>query len=172
MKENFIPKELVAHFSASSARGQIINVFASLETHLDIFLGQHFCTHEDKKDQMLNLVLSRITFDNKRAIFKFLIDNYYTKWLAKYPDFNAAIKDISDERNIFAHYTMDTTLEGIDYMVNSRNVVFIKFKNQRERIEYSEQRINELIGKISKWAEAIAELIKFDDNSNAVTSTQ
>jgi len=157
-----ITPEIEAHFSASSARGQILNVIATLETNLDIFLSQHFCGKGNKQEQMLELVSPRMTFDNKRQILKFLIDNYYTNWGKKYQNFNVDLKEIYDERNVFAHYTMDITKDGIEYATKNNLVCLIKFKNTRTRVEYNEAKINNIMNKIIKYSDAIAELINLN----------
>ena len=156
---NEITPEVAAHFSASSARGQVINVIASLETHMDIFLSQHFCSTTEKQDEMLELIFCRMGFRDKLQVFKFIIDNFQKDWGKKYSNFNADLGKLYDERNILAHYPLDTSPEGIDYIHKSGKVLLIKFKNKTNREEFDEVRINKNLKQALNYSTAIGELI-------------
>ena len=152
-KENF-------NKDACTARGHILESCIKLELLIDFYIAKHFSDDKIKNGELLNLILSagRITFENKRLVFKFLIEKYNPAFVKSYPQFHTDLGKIIEHRNLFAHYSMDITSVGMKNYEKGY-LGFLKFRNQAKSIRYSKAEINKIIHLVSEYTQAVAKLI-------------
>jgi hypothetical protein len=117
-------------------RGQIINDTIYLERRIDEALTRHFCVDEEKKKELFELIIAseRMTFSNKIQVFEYLFRKHHKAFVEKYPLIFADLKNINEERNIVAHYLLDTSKEGKEAFINNNKFGFVKFRNSTETI--------------------------------------
>lgn len=141
-------------------RGKIISDTIHLERKMDDYVASYFCSDQEKKKDLMQSLLStkRIVFENKRLIFDFIVKKINPGWIKKYPKFRNDLIHIIEQRNIMAHYLLNTGTDAIDKMENKMD--FINFRDNIEIEEFTKERQAILIKKIEDCANAVAELIK------------
>ena len=133
-------------------RGVIINQTIMLERIIDDIIANYFCGQTKKKMELLELIIStnRMIFENKMQILKFILKNNNPTFLKEN---EKAVSDILNiiipERNIFAHYWLETSKKLTDYLKDQKTV-FIKFKDTTDYIEYDEAKFINIVKTISK----------------------
>lgn len=153
-------KNLVAMMQKSFAvRGKLISDIIYLERSIDEYLARYFCDDADKRTDLMKTILCtrKITLDNKKEVFLFLLKKVNPDWLLKYPTVNADLNDLIEERNRFAHYILNSNETNVDNYTGDFEL--INFKNNIEIKPYNDIRISELEIKIEKYIKAINELL-------------
>lgn len=146
---------------ATTTRGMIINQTIMLERAIDEYLCLHFCKTQEQRTELMDLVFGteRMTFDLKKQIFKIISSRYHPNFSKENPIIHSDIKIIVETRNIFAHYLLDTTENGIkEFDQQDKIIGFIKFKNERVLIKYNIHGIVKHLDTIDKSIEKIMAL--------------
>ena len=140
-------------------RGSILNEVALLEVMIDIFIATHFCANHRERKDFLTMVLPSnvVIFENKRAIFKKLIEKYYPSFKAKMPNYHAFLETVRDYRNKFAHYTLNITPKAIEVMVKTNRIVLLD--NTKKSITFTFSEISDLIEAIKKMSGEVAKAV-------------
>jgi len=128
---------------AEITRGRIINKVTTLEFLVDLYLAKYFSNEEIKRSELVYLVFSagRVTFENKRLIFKYLAEKYNPGFIQNNPSFHKDLGTIIEHRNIFAHYPFtEGDTEGM-----------LKLRNNFEIIEYSKEKLEEIQELMDKY---------------------
>jgi hypothetical protein len=86
------------------------------------------------------------------------LKNYNPDFIKNYPQFHSHLGTIVEQRNIFAHYPINTTSEAIEKFKTHKWVHFMKFKNTLQTLAYSEESVKKLINLIYDYTEAIQKL--------------
>lgn len=123
--------------ASSSIRGIFINHVAILESTIDIFLATHFCLSDQTIEDFLKWIMPSnvITLENKRILFKKVVEKYYPTLKEKKPNFHAFLKKIIDCRNMLAHHQLDVTDEGLNkYEVGKKFFLLNSTKESEEVI--------------------------------------
>ncbi len=112
---------------------------------IDFRIAFYFSDNEAKAYELMDVVIAtnRITFENKVQIFKIIIERHKPEFIQSNPKIFNLIFDLIKERNVFAHYNMfsgDSALEKYQQGV----FCFVKFKNDREIIEYTREKIENI----------------------------
>jgi hypothetical protein len=144
---------------AAYLRGSFINDTILLERVIDEFICRHFCSEENKKVELLESLMStkRITFDSKLAVAKFIIDNHYPEFDEKYPNYKKDITDIITHRNVFAHFLLDTSDDGVEKM-KLGGIQFLKFEKKTIPVLYDDLQIKEIDKKIRMYVNAFGDM--------------
>jgi hypothetical protein len=132
-QENIINKlQEVGYFY----RGQLINDLIYLERLIDEAVSRHFCTDLERKKELMELMLSneRIGFYNKVQIFEYIFKTHKPEFVKANPNIFSDLKKLIDERNIVAHYLLDTSETGKEEYINKGNIGFVKFRNSTETL--------------------------------------
>lgn len=113
--------------SAIQVRGFIIHNLTYLERCIDEAIAAHFCKDHKLREQMLELVISAngMNFKSKREILKSIIEKNYSDIDDKYPTLFTHVKEISEERNIFAHRLLNTSAEGMKKFKDTGELSFV-----------------------------------------------
>jgi len=113
--------------SALNMRGRMLDLAIEMENLLDLFITENFITKdEDKQAEFACMVLSFLTVKSKIEIFGLL--------LSKNPNFKSTLinqltnrmRKLNEVRNTFAHWSVDTTPEGLADFEKTNTVSFIK----------------------------------------------
>lgn len=117
-------------------RGQIINDLIHLERLMDEFLSRHFCSDTEKKKEFFELIIAteRMSFSSKIQIFEFIFKKHHATLTTKFPKIFSDIKNLNDERNIVAHYLLDTSPNGKKVFEEAGIIGFVKFRNSTETL--------------------------------------
>jgi hypothetical protein len=117
-------------------RGQIINDLIYLERLIDEAISRHFCEDLQRKKELMELILSneRIGFYNKVQVFEYIFKTHRPEFVNANPNIFSDIKKLIDERNIVAHYLLDTSEAGKKEYINNGKIGFVKFRNSTETI--------------------------------------
>ncbi len=117
-------------------RGQILGDTIYLERLLDSVIASHFCPEIDKQKEFYELIIAneRMSFSNKIQVFEYLFKKYHKDFVEKHPTIFADIKNINDERNMVAHFLLDSSPEGIERFNKEGVFGFVKFRNGKETI--------------------------------------
>lgn len=146
--------------TAYRVRGIIINEIILLERMIDGYLANYFCTTSKSKKSLKELILctDRITFGNKREVFQFILETENPAFLKKHPNFLKNITEIIKERNIVAHYWLNTSDEAISKIETEPTIELIKFKNVISGIVYNDAKIKKILLMIKECIETCFEL--------------
>ncbi|MEO6453237.1 MAG: hypothetical protein ABIN97_04155 [Ginsengibacter sp.] len=140
-------------------RGLVMNSVAHLEIVIDTFLAHHFCkTNRDFKDFMTFILPSNIIiFENKRNIFKKVVEAYYPNLKKEVPNFHALLGKIRDRRNEFAHYPLDITPEGVQLFLETKNIILLD--STKTQVRYTSTQITELGNTIQELSNKITKYL-------------
>jgi hypothetical protein len=143
---------------SSSIRGLFINEVAILETTIDIFLATHFCLSDQTVEDFLKWIMPSkvITLENKRILFKKVVENHYPKLKEKNPDFHARLGEIIECRNKLAHHQLDVTDEGLDKYEKGKKFFLINNVKESEVVI-----IADILAKAEKVKNYAIEISKF-----------
>ena len=122
--------------TAYKYRGQIINDLIHLERLIDESISRHFCSDAEKKTELMELILcnERISFHSKIQVFQYIFDKHKKEFVSNNLNIFSDIKKLNDERNIIAHYLLDTSETGKKTFKETGNIGFVKFRNSTETI--------------------------------------
>jgi hypothetical protein len=122
----------------SQVRGKIIHNCTILEKIMDDAIARHFCSNEEKRHDMFIFILAteRITWMNKHQVLGLIFNrqsainapNKYSRFIENNPDFVGDIQKIIENRNIFAHYLLDTSDQYLNRFQMDGFIRFLKFK--------------------------------------------
>jgi hypothetical protein len=128
----FIEQERKFQEAIVMARGHIMQRCIEVENTIDLFIATYFARQAPKQDEMLGLILGpRMTFNNKREVFVYLLENYYTDFIVSHPDLISDTLMIVEERNIFAHYPIDVSNEAKEKFNKDGSLRIQRIKNKK-----------------------------------------
>jgi len=150
-------KSRLAVGKSNFIRGKVIGKSIYLEKMIDKWLSEYFCNHKGRADDLFYLILchDRLGFEAKRQVFCYIVEHKCTEFFRAHPTLNKDLSFIIEQRNILAHYTIDTTDEGLDAI----DVGFLKVKNKQLRVPFSQEKIQDLYQKLTFYAKAISSLV-------------
>lgn len=128
-------------------RGYLLAQFAALEATIDVYIASYFID-SDKKYELMNVILNRLTFEAKRTALKTILDK-------KSPDFVKTknntwpsskfieeLRLLNNERNIFAHYVL--TLKVSETAIIS----LMEFRDKSQVVEYDWPKYESIVKRI------------------------
>lgn len=150
-------------------RGKMIDQTIYLEMHINEYLANHFCDTDEKRVEIMDLLFgtNRITFDAKRQMLIILIKNNIKDFDSKFPLLNSELKKIMEERNVFAHYLLNSTIDGLTRYNERQIMSFIKFKGGRDIIEYNYEKVGGLFKRLDDVIDCLRQI-----NQEAVNAVQ
>ena len=142
-------------------RGLVINDSIFLERSVDRVIANHYCDNEEKRNELLEWLLStdRIIFSNKVQLFRLILERHNKEFIKKHPDIFKDIISVIEERNILAHYQLDTSAEGIN-KIDENKFVLLKYKTSPEEIVFDRYRKDKILKLIAKCIKDINELLQ------------
>lgn len=175
------------HTDAARVRGNVLNAACALEMSIDLYITDHFTNDVDKSEELMNLIIApRMSFENKVQAFFVLLERHNPTILTENPTIkNDIIKQIIEERNVLAHYPLDSTDWGLKRYYDTGDLTFFKFKNVRESngegkpketkltntVIYNMTKAGDLLKLIDKYHEIIAASINGYRGDNAPPPT-
>jgi hypothetical protein len=117
-------------------RGQIINDLIYLERLIDEAIARHLCVDNDRQTELMELILcnERIGFSNKVQVFEYIFKKHKSDFVSNNPKIFSDIKKLIEERNIIAHYLLDTSENGKAMFDKENKIGFVKFRNSTETL--------------------------------------
>ncbi len=142
--------------SGYSYRGQIISDLIHLERLIDESISRHFCTTTDKQKEFFELIIAneRMTLNSKIQVFEFIFKKHHNDLIKSVSEIFSDLKKLNEERNIVAHYLLDTSEDGRKMFNDFKKIGFVKFRNSTETLWRSNDDVN-------KWHELTRKYIRF-----------
>ena len=152
--------------SGYSYRGQIINDLIHLERLMDEFLSRHFCNDSERKKEFFELIIAneRMSFNSKIQVFEYVLKKHHNQIVIEYPDIFSDIKKLNEERNIVAHYLLDTSTDGIKMYEEFQKIGFVKFRNSTESLPRNNDDINKWKTLTKKYIRMLEDFLTIDIN--------
>lgn len=170
--EDVIKDALIKDLQAGtiSCRGHVMQRCVELEMLIDIYIGKYFTNERKKLEELVTLIIApRMTFDSKIQVLKVLIDDNESGFKTKYPNFNKHLKEIIENRNIFAHYPVDLSNYALSHYKKDKTITLLKFKNVKDqitnknklinRVQFTNKEITVLIDKIYDYINIFTDLL-------------
>lgn len=150
---------------AYTLRGCVVNESIFCERMVDEFLSNYFCSDIKKKKDIMELLLctDRITSENKRQVLKKIVENNHKDFSDKYPSLFSDMLKLYEERNIMAHYMLDTSENGIKAYRDEQKIGFVNFKikgklKEAHTVWYDMNKVSAIIKLADKCKMTIIEL--------------
>jgi len=142
-------------------RGQIVGDLIYLERLIDEIIAQHLCETREKQVEIFELILGneRMGFSNKIQVFEYIIKTYRQSLFTLNPKIFADLKNLNAERNIVAHYLLDTSENGIKVFEQNRSIGFVKFRNSTTTIWRTDAQKSDFNALLGKYISLLGELL-------------
>lgn len=147
--------------SGYNYRGQIINDLIYLERLIDETISRHFCNDIEKRKEFFELIIAneRMSFNSKIQVFEYLFRKYQKNFISNFPAVFSDIKKLNEERNIVAHYLLDTSDDGQEKMRKENKIGFVKFRNSSETLWRDQEDINKWHLLLVKYINALQDFL-------------
>lgn len=149
-------------FQSYYYRGQIIGDLIYLERLIDEFISRHLCETGEKQKEIFELILAneKMGFSNKIQVLEFIIKTHKKEFLTSNQNIFADLKKLNDERNIVAHYLLDTSENGRKVFQESKSIGFVKFRNSTKTLWRSNDDYLKFKGLLRKYNKQLSELLQ------------
>lgn len=136
---------------AIKCRGAFINDICHLEKLIDETISRYFCDTNEKRGELLEIVLGneKINFSNKVVTLKLLFEKQNPSIYVENPKMFNEITALIEQRNVLAHYMLDTTSEAFD-KYKKDYIGFVKFKHNTKTIWYTYEELIHKVEEINK----------------------
>jgi hypothetical protein len=150
-------------YKAAYFRGSLIDEFCHLEHTIEKYLVRYFFDESEKRRELKNLILDRLTFEAKRTALKAMLDEkekekgFIKTKSNKYAhtELISEIRLLNDQRNYFAHYYLAIPAkfpsnlviclaEYRDY-VKTHDYTIEKYESILDRIEQAIRKLDTLM---------------------------
>lgn len=145
-------------------RGLYLNEIITLEQSISFYIAASITSTFETQIKILNSLIDRITFNEKKNILKSLLDKKaieggFIKTKNKWPhsDLLHEIQDLTRIRNYFAHYVLDIYSEEA-YNRSPKECALVEYRDGVDRKWFSLDSVEILIHKIHKCQEEITQL--------------
>jgi len=152
-------KFVAMRVKSANWRGVYIDSFAFLEKLIDEYLSRYFCGKDEKlKKDLMELVLcEKLTFENKRAVFSYVLKNKNIEIVTTYSKLLKDIEIANNNRNVFAHYMLDTSEYG-EKMFEESKLVFVKF-SYKDNVVISDEDFLNMHSALQKCIEILSSIL-------------
>jgi len=132
MDKNEIEEQMI--ILCYDMRGRLMQLTIEVEKIIEYYIGSKFAKDENKITELILTIISpHIVFSKKLEIFAHLI-SIYDKWfIEKHTGINSALSTIKEERNRFAHWSMDFSPEAQNNFVNKKGITLVKVKSVKHK---------------------------------------
>jgi hypothetical protein len=166
MDEELILKDLEEYLeNANKWRGNIISRFNQLEGTLGFVLAHYFLKGDEKLTELLNSIIDRLSFEQKRSSLKAIIDKIDVKDGFKKTKNNSwpsnknfdRIRRLNDQRNYFAHY------EDVSFRGKHNKVIGLTMRRDEvspKIISYTKDELNSIIKDINECEQYLVSYLK------------
>jgi len=157
-------EKLITEVSRMS-RGTMIQIISEIETMMSIYIAELLTSDKQKTEELICLILApRVSLEDKRQVFCFLVDQYNPEFKKEHPNHNADLKRFVEQRNIYAHYPVDFSEDAIKKYKDETTFTFVQLKNSKaslvKRIDINERTFHKLIDDMNVYFTALKKLIK------------
>jgi len=154
-------------------RGLFITEFSRLERVVDLYLAKYFTKDEHNANELISILIDRISFEGKATALKALFErkNTFDEFMNNrhdkktYKKITDGLRSVAQKRNWFAHYHL------LD-VVHDQSIVIglIQFRDSTNLITYNHKQFENLIAEILNLKNQIInllnELVQNEDLSN------
>ena len=138
-------------------RGCILNASIDLERAIDAYLTKYMTTDENKQLDIFIFLLDRMSFDAKISAFQAILQRDNPQdFKKKYDKLMGKIRMWKDERNVFAHYSLNDSDNAVNNV--SKFVRLVNFRNKIDFKEYTGEKFIEILSGILETANTVREL--------------
>ncbi|MCO5945343.1 hypothetical protein [Mucilaginibacter flavidus] len=117
-------------------RGEILHDSIQIEKEVDTFLANYFINDVEKQIELLELILDRLTFDAKLAIFDTMLKKLHPGiYEKKFSKLISELRILKDQRNMFAHYMTYSFYDELDEI--PKEFQLINFRNSTDFKKFS-----------------------------------
>lgn len=144
---------------STNIRGFFITDTIVIERRIDDYLAHYFCYKPKyRRQELIEMILSSdaMTFEKKKNIFKVVLKKHRPTIEREYPDLFPFLNSIIINRNIFAHYVLDTSTEGLKRYPNE--IGFIKYKNDTTTVWFNNSQLKDHLMKHYKVFQMLDEI--------------
>jgi hypothetical protein len=128
-------------------RGKIISQFCFLEMTMSMIITESFVSDRELGNQMYHTLLERMTFENKRASFQFIIYGRASGNKTKYKHIFKELSELNNLRNQFAHYPLIPTIADWDM---ETGIGLAKFRDKPNAIRFRVDELENILARINK----------------------
>lgn len=121
---------------AIDVRGRILNDVAEMEREIDDYICRYFCSITKKRNELMEIIIAtkHLTFSAKADILRCILERRKdaTKEEAK-KIWRHLMETIAPQRNMIAHYTLDTSIGSINKFKtdSQKTIYFLKYANTK-----------------------------------------
>ena len=135
----------------ATIRGKVISRFILLEDVINLFLTFQFSGEKEGILLESLFTTNKITFDSKRKLFISIINKHHAgfaninKGDKKSPGITTRLQLLSEERNVFAHNSLDTGKESVRSFYDKKTLTFGKFLGDANPKIYTQKQVSDLL---------------------------
>jgi hypothetical protein len=148
--ENEIDKLI---YVSSNWRGAYLNGITHLEKLFDDYLSKYFCDTEERRNDLKGLILcEKVSLNDKRFVFDFLLKKKNPEVIKKYPEITKDLIAAIESRNVIAHYLLDTSEDGVKQFFEDGRIGFARFNHKPNAdVIYSVEKFMSMIEMLQKY---------------------
>lgn len=137
-------------------RGKIISKASHIEALIDVYIS-NFLAKEDQILMIQKVILTRVSFENKRQIFQYLFEEKNKAVSTKYKELCNLLQEVNTQRNLFAHNMGVPPDNGVI------DAYYVRLLKQPMKI--GQLRESEAIKRLTYTKEEIIELLRLMDDT-------
>ncbi|MFZ4101202.1 MAG: hypothetical protein ACOYKR_04555 [Sphingobacterium thalpophilum] len=144
---------------STDIRGFFITDTIVIERRIDNYLANYFCSKPKyRRQELIEMILSSdsMTFEKKKNIFKVVLKKHQPTFEKEYPELFPFLNSIIENRNIFAHYLLDTSKEALKRYPN--DIGFVKYKNDTVTIWFNNEQLKDHLLKHNRVLKMLDEI--------------
>ena len=145
---------------ANMVRGDVINCTILLERVLDDFIATAFSDNQAKKLELIEMLIAEgMTYSSKVKVVLALIKKHIPneKDRAKrFPGLRNQLKNIADERNVFAHQILYLNLSR--EQMAAFDICLVNFKDLDNVVCYTTNDLVGIIERVQKYIDLLADI--------------
>jgi hypothetical protein len=123
----------------SKYRGQFISVAIEMERCLDYYIASQFADSDEKKYSLIiHITAPYLQMQKKIEVFETLSQKNNPELKERIPDIYSNIRRINDDRNKFAHYSLDFSDEAMKDFSQKQILTLVKLKPTKPNKEFPE----------------------------------
>lgn len=148
---------------AATLRGGILNGVILLERIIDSYLAAYFTADEVKRGELMSMLFAAsngMPMKQKTVLFKKLLKKNEETFFKENSEFFKDIDYVIEQRNIFAHYLIETGQSAIDDHISKRSLTFVKYLDKEMLIHYDLKTMDSIVFKVESCIETATGLLE------------
>ncbi len=137
--------------NAANFRGGILNGVILLERIIDSYLSWYFTNDKLRGDELMDMLFASkdgVPMKRKTILFKKLIKKNDINFHNSNDKFFKDIDFVIEQRNIFAHYLLDTDDQAIKDHIEKKSITFLMYHDEEKKVHYDIDKLDDIVDKI------------------------